>query len=92
MGPADRDLIMPSGTLRRLTIDVMQAQTASGWTLLAVASLLVLAACSNSPSSASGNAVATRVAGNGGMDSVAAVSDALGQRLDTMLSARQGSR
>jgi len=69
----------------------MQAQTASGWTLLAAASLLVLAACGNWPF-ASGNAAATRVAGNGGMDSVVAVSDALGQRLDSMLSARQVSR
>ena len=71
----------------------MQAQTASGWTLVVVASLLALAACTNSSTSASGNAAvsATRMAGSSGQDSVAAVSDALGQRLDNMLSARQAS-
>ena len=68
----------------------MQAQTASGWRLLVVSSLLVLAACTNFPSSAAGNGKtgATLVAGT---DPVTAVSDALGQRLDTMLRAPQVS-
>jgi hypothetical protein len=70
--------------------NIMQAQTASGWRLLVVSSLLVLAACTNFPSSAAGNgkAGATQVAGT---DPVTAVSDALGQRLDTMLRAPQVS-
>jgi hypothetical protein len=69
---------------------IMRAQTASGWRLLVVSSLLVLAACTNFQSSAArtSNAGGTQVART---DPVTAVSDALGQRLDTMLRAPQVS-
>lgn len=76
---------------------MMQARNASGCRLLVVSSLLVLTACANATPPVSGNAAtgATRVAGvdpgNGGTNSVTAVSDALGQRLDSMLNTRQAS-
>jgi hypothetical protein len=80
----------------------MQARTAAGgrmpqhWRLyLALPALIALAACSNTttPASTDASSGAVRVAGDGsgsgGAHSVNAVSDALGQRLDGMLSARQ---
>jgi hypothetical protein len=76
---------------------MMQARMAFGWKLLVVSSLLVLAACANATPPVAGNAATgtTRVAGvdpgSGGTNSVTAVSDALGQRLDGMLMARQTS-
>ena len=76
----------------------MKVSMASGCALSIVSSLLVLTACTNATPPASGNAAsgATQVARmNGGSDntnSVNAVSDALGRRLDDMLSARQASR
>jgi hypothetical protein len=61
--------------------------------LLALPALVALAACTNPTSTTSTNASAgvTRVGdnGSGGTHSVNAVSDALGQRLDAMVSARQ---
>jgi hypothetical protein len=62
--------------------------------LLALPALVALAACTNPTSTTSTNASAgaTRVGDNtgaGGTHSVNAVSDALGQRLDAMVSARQ---
>jgi len=71
----------------------MQARTAFGWRLLAVAALIASTGCSNTVSTASNTpAGATGVAGDamgGASDhSVTTVSDALGQRLDGMLSSR----
>jgi hypothetical protein len=63
--------------------------------LLVLSALIALAACTNATPPATSNASngAVRVAGDnsgsGGSHSVTAVSDALGQRLDGMLSARQ---
>jgi hypothetical protein len=56
--------------------------------------LLLVAACANTMTTASNDApgftrVAGTSAGGSGTNSVAAVSDALGQRLDGMLSSRQ---
>ena len=71
----------------------MQYKRLSGWALLAVPAVLALGACANSATTASNEASAdpTRGLGNnaGGSHSVSDVSDAVGQRLDTMLSARQ---
>jgi hypothetical protein len=75
----------------------MQARMTSGWKLLVVSSLLMLAACAGATPPVSGNAATgtTRVAGadpgSGGTNSVTAVSDALGQRLDGMLNAKPTS-
>ena len=71
----------------------MQARTAFGWRLLAVSALIASTGCANPVSTASNTpAGVTRVAGDatGGAKghSVTAVSDALGQRLDGMLSSR----
>lgn len=76
----------------------MKISSVSGCTLLVASSFLALAACTNTTPSASGNATtgATRVArvneGSDSTKSVTAVSDALGRRLDDMLSTRQASR
>jgi hypothetical protein len=75
----------------------MQSHAVLGWRLLAVASLIAVAACTNASQSASNSAASTAGAGGaeavtGNMNSVNAVSDALGRRLDGMLVARQASR
>jgi hypothetical protein len=72
----------------------MQYKRLAGRTLPAVSALVMLAACS-SPTSVSSNqsADATPVASatTANSHAVSDVSDAVGQRLDTMLAARQGS-
>jgi hypothetical protein len=73
----------------------MPIRTAPLRGLLAALSLLAVAACTNATPTTTGSAApaATRMAGNpsSGSNSVAAVSDALGQRLDGMLNTRQAS-
>jgi len=70
----------------------MQARTAFGWRLLAASALVALAGCTNTTAT-SGNAptVTARVAADpaGSRQSVSEVSEALGQRLDSMVSPRQ---
>lgn len=70
----------------------MQHKHLSGRALLAVSAVLALAACANTTTTASNDASTdpTRLAGASAADShtVSDVSDAVGQRLDTMLSAR----
>ena len=73
----------------------MQYKRLAGRTLPAVSALVMLAACSNTNSvSNRQSADATPVASattTSSSHSVSDVSDAVGQRLDTMLAARQGS-
>jgi ABC-type phosphate transport system substrate-binding protein len=73
----------------------MQYKRLAGRTLPAVSALVMLAACSNATNSVSNrqSADATPVASvtSVGSHSVSDVSDAVGQRLDTMLATRQGS-
>jgi hypothetical protein len=71
----------------------MQSTCLSGWALLAVSATVALAACTN-PQNAAANDPSARApriatAASPGGHSVNDVSDALGQRLDAMLSARQ---
>ena len=75
----------------------MQKRVATGWRSLALLPLIAAAACTNPTPSPADNAAAGRaqVAGAEAANSttsVNAVSDALGRRLDGMLSARQASR
>jgi hypothetical protein len=71
----------------------MQYKRLAGRTLPAVSAMVMLAACSNATDSTSNrqSADATPVASvtAASSHSVSDVSDAVGQRLDTMLSARQ---
>jgi hypothetical protein len=73
----------------------MQYKRLAGRALPAVSALVMLAACSNTNSvSNRQSADATPVASattTSSSHSVSDVSDAVGQRLDTMLAARQGS-
>jgi hypothetical protein len=73
----------------------MQYRRLAGRTLPAVSALVMLAACSNATNSVSNrqSADATPVtsASTVSSHSVSDVSDAVGQRLDTMLAARQGN-
>jgi len=71
----------------------MQSRAAASSRLLALSSLIGVVACTNAPQSAANNAgltASTEVA-TSNMNSVNAVSDALGRRLDGMLIARQAS-
>jgi hypothetical protein len=73
----------------------MQYKRLAGWTLPAVSALVMLAACSNATNSVSNrqSADATPVVSATPVSSrsVSDVSDAVGQRLDTMLAARQAN-
>jgi hypothetical protein len=74
----------------------MQYKRLAGRALPAVSALVMLAACSNATNSVSNrqSADATPLASattTSSSHSVSDVSDAVGQRLDTMLAARQGS-
>lgn len=73
----------------------MQARTTFGWKLLATSALVALAGCTNTTTTAGNTPTVTaRTAGDpaGGRQSISEVSEALGQRLDGMVSARQTGR
>jgi hypothetical protein len=76
----------------------MRTRSDGGWRLVAVASLLAMAACTSATTTGSGTApvggahVADASVVRNDTASVGAVSDALGQRLDGMLGTRQVSR
>lgn len=72
----------------------MQFRNQAGWALLAVSALVALAACTNTTNTGANDpSGGTRVANttnDSNAHSVGTVSDALGQRLDNMLSSHQG--
>lgn len=72
----------------------MQYKRSVGRTLPAVSALLMLAACSSATSisnTQSADATPVAVATTANSHAVSDVSDAVGQRLDTMLAARQAN-